>query len=186
MKPKHITINEIIRENNYKNYLEIGVANGANFHRIRCKQKTGCDPTLPDSFTDRGGSILFKGGSDEFFERGYFEDLKYDIVFIDGLHEAEQVERDILNSWNVLKKTGIIIIHDILPYTKEMQEVPRKQEQWTGDVWRAYFGFKETYPKIKCAEIEEKYGLGTIIKDSHKIKPGFVNTTMTYEDFKSL
>jgi len=185
MKPKHITINEIIQEKNYKNYLEVGVANGANFHRIRCEQKTGCDPTLPDSFTDRGGSILFKGTSDEFFAQ-LDEGTKYDIIFIDGFHEADQVERDILNSWTFLKKTGTIILHDVLPYTKEMQEVPRKQSQWTGDVWRAYQGFKETYPKIKCIDIEEKYGLGTIIKDSHKIKPGFVNKEMTYEEFKTL
>jgi len=182
MKPKHEIIQQLITEKKYKRYLEIGVGNGSNFRKIRAEEKTGVDPDLPSTFTDRGGNFLFKGTSDDFFAQ-LPEGSKFDIIFIDGLHHAEQVEKDIIASWGVLKKTGMIVIHDVKPYTKEMQEVPRKQDQWTGDVWRAYLGFTEKYPKIKCEMLPEKYGLGTIIKDGHKVEEGFINTTTTYDEF---
>ena len=43
--------------------------------------------------------------SDEFF---YNNNDKFDIIFIDGLHQYEQVIKDVKNSLNCLTKNGII------------------------------------------------------------------------------
>ncbi len=52
---------------------------------------------------------FFKNTSDEFFEKN---NKKFDIIYIDGWHEAPQVYKDINNSWNSLNTNGIIICDD--------------------------------------------------------------------------
>lgn len=173
-------INDIIEEGGFKSYLEIGYAQGSNFKAINVENKTSVDPTAPEDTP----FDLHKMTSDEFFEANK---KKFDVIFIDGLHEAEQVERDILNAWYSLKMGGYIVIHDILPFTEEMQKVPRTQEQWTGDVWRAWQGFCEAYgDKIETNVLPEKYGIGTIKKINCPIKTGFVNAEMTYNEYREI
>ena len=185
MKSKHLILNDLIQKHNFKRYLEIGVNGGHHFLKIRAKEKTGIDPNLKSSFTDTLGNTLIKATSDDYFE-GLDKNTKFDLIFIDGDHHSDQVERDIVNAWKHTKKTGLIVLHDIRPFTRQMQEVPRKQEVWTGDVWRAWQGFKTKYPKIKTGEIAERYGLGVIVKDSHKIEAGFIETEMTYEAYRAI
>lgn len=180
-KPKHTTINRLIQETGATKYLEIGYGMGHNFGLIICEEKIGCDPNIKNDFSAKNIHVL-KGTSDQLFEH-MDKDLKFDIIFIDGDHTAQQVEKDILNAWDHIKIGGLILLHDVDPYTKEMQLVPRIQEQWTGDVWRAYCGFIQKYPQIETRYYPEKYGLGCIVKSRHKIESGFVDYDTTYEEF---
>lgn len=41
-----------------------------------------------------------------------FEDASVDLVFVDGLHTQEQVERDIRNYWPKLRSGGVMCGHD--------------------------------------------------------------------------
>ena len=59
------------------------------------------------SYKDRYS--FFKNTSDIFFKDN---NEKFDIIYIDGWHEAPQVYKDICNSWNCLNKDGIIICDD--------------------------------------------------------------------------
>ena len=52
---------------------------------------------------------FFKETSDEFFIKN--EQL-FDVIYIDGWHEAPQVYKDINNSWDCLNVNGIIICDD--------------------------------------------------------------------------
>ena len=51
----------------------------------------------------------FKGTSDAFFLN---QKDKYDVIYIDGSHETDQVYKDIKNSWNILNVNGILICDD--------------------------------------------------------------------------
>jgi hypothetical protein len=55
---------------------------------------------------------LYKLTSDIFFASNK---NKFDIIFIDGLHEYEQVKRDFENSIKSLSENGVIIFHDMNP-----------------------------------------------------------------------
>jgi len=55
---------------------------------------------------------LFKGTSDGFFKNNTNEE--YDLIYIDGNHFSENVLKDAKNSFNRLKKGGIIIFDDFL------------------------------------------------------------------------
>ena len=50
--------------------------------------------------------------SDDFFRDNK---EKFDLIFIDGLHETNQVDRDIENSLKFINKGGTILLHDCLP-----------------------------------------------------------------------
>ena len=75
-------INTIIKNNNYSSYLEIGCFNNECFDEINDIKKIGVDPL-------KGGTI--RKTSDEFFR---VNKEKFDIIFIDGLHEYKQIKRD--------------------------------------------------------------------------------------------
>lgn len=172
------TINELIFTYGFKSYLEIGLGDGWNFNKIECNDKIGVDP-VADKIKIMTG-ITKPQDSDTFFD-WYLQEInddpanKFDLIFIDGLHHADQVERDIINSWNALNKGGIILLHDVKPEDEAMTIIPRKQSIWTGDVFRAWHGFKETYPKIKTDYIDEQWGMGVIYKSRHRVETGFVS-----------
>jgi predicted O-methyltransferase YrrM len=50
--------------------------------------------------------------SDDYFK---INDDKYDIIFIDGLHEYRQVLKDIINALNNLTHTGVVLLDDVIP-----------------------------------------------------------------------
>ena len=123
-------INAFIQKYGYKSYLEVGTQDPtSNFDLINAECKVSVDP-FPR------GEVTFIGTSDEYFE-SISEDVKYDIIFIDGLHHDDQVLKDIENSFNHLSENGTIICHDCLPTTEDMQARDDHGREWTGDVWKA-------------------------------------------------
>lgn len=172
-------INGLIQKNGYKSYLEIGLGNGANFKAIKCENKVGVDPNVITLVAFQNANIE-PILSDDFFESNK---NKFDIIFIDGLHHAEQVQRDIVNAYNCLNANGVILIHDVKPLSEDCQKVPRIQDSWTGDTWRAWYGLKKAYPKLKIDYIDERVGLGIIYKSKAKIKAGFVDNETTYQEY---
>ena len=116
-------INRLADRINAKTYLEIGVRRHAvNFDKINIKHKVGVDPCI-EAF-DR--EPTFKLRSDDFFKKNT---ETFDIIFIDGLHEAKQVERDILNSLEVLNEGGYIVCHDMNPIVYERQ-LSKNDPKW--------------------------------------------------------
>lgn len=172
---KHEIINRIIQETEAKSYLEIGYGDGFNFNKIVDSiAKVGVDPNAKET-----GKDIFKLNSDNFFQS---QDSEYDVVFIDGLHHADQVRKDIINAMKCNAKA--IIIHDTIPHSKEMQEVPRNTKEWTGDVWRAVVGFIESYPDVNVVTYRSDFGLTVIYPEGKKVRKHFENMEMTYEEFK--
>lgn len=122
-------INLFIRKRKYTRYLEIGTQFGSNLHAVQCAVKVGVDP-------DPAAVATVRMASDDYF-LAYPND-HFDIVFIDGLHHADQVQRDIEHSLAVLNKGGVILCHDMLPKSEEGQRVPRETKVWYGDCWKAF------------------------------------------------
>ena len=68
----------------------------------------------------------------------FFEKNKemFDVIFIDGLHLYSQCQKDCINSLKFLKDDGFIIFHDFLPRNAYEENVPPKQKEWSGDIWK--------------------------------------------------
>ena len=141
----------LINRYDYQSYLEIGVDKGRTFKSIRCPLKHGVDP--------RGHPATYSMTSDEFFST---LDRDYDVIFIDGLHEAEQVKRDIANALKHLTPGGVIVMHDCSPRSEKEQQVPRgKQKIWTGDVWKAFVHYRRR-PDLEMYVVDTNNGIGVI------------------------
>lgn len=154
-------INYLVRKKNLVKYLEIGVKDKQNnFNHINCEYKIGVDKAT-------GGTFL--GTSDEFFTQNkeYF-----DIIFIDGDHSEEQVDKDLTNALEALNSNGTIVIHDCLP-PDEWHQRPKEQfvegEAWNGQVWKAVLKYFNK-SKYKCTILDTDYGCG-IIDTSISQKP---------------
>lgn len=158
-------INHLIKKHNYRTYLEIGVRDpNGNFNRISIEHKDGVDPA---------GNCNYPIPSDEFFAliKGH-EDIKYDIIFIDGLHLEEQVDKDIQNSLKHLKGNGTIVMHDCNPPTYQHQiEKYDGVSAWNGTVWKSYVKLRLTDPNLKMYVIDTDWGVGVIQKGSQELFP---------------
>jgi len=89
--------------------------------------------------------------------------MKFDIIFIDGLHEYSQVIKDIHNSLNILNDDGFILIHDCLPRTMAHQAVPRYRGSWNGDVWKAIVELR-TKKDLDILTCQIDFGIAVIRK----------------------
>lgn len=126
-------LNALIEKYGYRSYLEIGVQNPANnFDKVKCRIKVGVDPEVEDDTR-----LISTMTSDEFFKKAIETDaLPFDLIFIDGLHHADQVKRDFENAMRCLSPNGRIVIHDVLPENEQGTLVPRQTKQWWGDVYK--------------------------------------------------
>jgi hypothetical protein len=88
--------------------------------------------------------------------------VKFDIIFIDGLHHNNQVLKDIENSLNHLSENGTIVCHDCLPTTELMQERDDHGGEWTGDVWKAIAQLRVETIDLDIKVINTDYGCGII------------------------
>lgn len=171
----------LINEYNYKTYLEIGYQSGINFNAIRCDHKISVDPD-PSLFK----KVNYNLTSDDFFKT--YKSLnfkKIDCIFIDGLHEAKQVYRDIENSLDILSEGGTIVCHDMNPTSEYMQLVPRPNQRgkpWNGDCWKALIRAQRDFDII-VQTVNSDYGCSIIQKsnESTSILQHITDEDLTYE-----
>ena len=167
-------INYLIERFNYESYLEIGVQHKATFDRVKCKKKIGIDPNP----VFRADYVMT---SNEFFEQNKEH---FDIVFIDGFHEFKQARLDIFHSVQVLNLNGTIVVHDCNPTSEQMQRVPRKAKQWTGDTWKAFVYFRKN-PFLYMFTVDTDYGVGIIrIRKGNKLLVEVPEKELTYDNLE--
>lgn len=156
-------INHIAKKIRAKTYLEIGVWNGVNFQNVSVPYKIGVDP-------DPESAATLHLTSDDFFD---MNNQKFDLIFIDGLHHADQVEKDILNSLEVLNEGGYIVCHDMNPAKEQHQVIPFNGKIWNGDCWKAFVKLRQTRNDLEMFTVDTDYGCAVIKKgkqDLLKIK----------------
>ena len=146
MKTRTDLLNFLAEKYNLQRYLEIGVqVPELNFDKIICPFKTGVDPN-PDAkatYCMTSDSFFLNMNNDGFEDLQELDENGFDLIFIDGLHTAEQVKKDFDNALKVLSPGGFIVLHDCNPLKEEHTIVPRPTERghWNGDVWRFAVGF---------------------------------------------
>jgi hypothetical protein len=144
----------------YSRYLEIGIRNpNDNFNRIKATTKDGVDPK---------GKCNYPMTSDAFFEQ-LDKEKRYDIVFIDGLHEAYQVTKDIFNAAAHLAPNGTIVMHDCNP-PDEWHQRPVSEykfsQPWNGTCWKSYAHHRLHNPRMAMWCVDTDWGVGVIRKGS--------------------
>lgn len=157
---------------NDTNYLEIGVRNPQdNFNHINANKKFSVDPGV--EFIEN--PVTFKMTSDVFFQKlsaneVLSNDIRFDVIFIDGLHLAEQVDRDIENAIRFIKDDGFIVLHDCNPPTEWharesfMYFKTPAEGYWNGTTWKAFLKWRFE-PSIYSCCIDTDWGVGILSKN---------------------
>ena len=146
----HLLINQIAKTCGSESYLEIGIDRATTFQKISVENKTGIDPVkipLPIRFKLLNAKI-YREYSNFYLER-IPSDTKWDLFFIDGLHEYNQTLDDILNCILHSKPESVLIIDDVVPcdkfsaipdqnecYLKRSESGDTRNKQWQGDVYK--------------------------------------------------
>ncbi len=167
-----VIINKKITKKNVK-YLEIGCDLDGTFNSIplNISDKIGVDP-------NRGGTHRMT--SDDFFENN---NIKFDIIFIDGLHTYAQSKKDFLNSLKAINNDGIIFFDDMLPVNWEMQYEPKFQKKSTGDVWKLAAEITDL-EVFDFKIIKSNYGIGILQLTDGNIKlPNNDYSNLTFKDY---
>ena len=161
-------INWFISQSNPKRYLEIGVRNLDDcFNRIQTDTKLSVDP----GFEVEVNLADIPLTSDQFFDSLRKGELnvpfsKFDVIFIDGLHTAEQTYRDIVNSLEFVSDSGCILLHDCNPPTRfhareDYAESGPAGRHWNGTTWKAIQRFRTDHDN-ECHVIDTDWGVGVI------------------------
>lgn len=150
-------VNHLITLYGMTRYLEIGLRDRADMHdRILAPYRRSVDPD-PAALAD------FVMTSDTFFAQ---DREAFDIVFIDGDHAGNQVERDIANALNVLAPGGMVLLHDINPPTafhaREVYEVDGEFPEWHGTSWLGYAAHRRRNPDLEMLVVNTDWGVGVV------------------------
>jgi hypothetical protein len=167
---RHEIINLLLKEIKDPVYLEIGVRNpDGNFNKINATTKYSVDPGVEFE----KNPVDFQMTSDDFFAKirsgEVLKDVKFDGIFIDGLHLADQVERDIENALDFIKDDGYIIMHDCNPpsewHARERYDYvfSPAMKSWNGTTWKAFVKARQRKDTFSCC-IDTDWGVGIISK----------------------
>jgi hypothetical protein len=162
-------INYIIKKYKFESYLEIGVSNPRwCFNMISCREKDGVDP----GFEFENNVANYKMTSDLFFET-ISKDKKWDVIFIDGLHLAHQVIKDVYNSLEHLNDGGFIIMHDCSPPNvwrqRENYSIDGYNYPWNGTTWKSFYHLRTTRSDLSMCVVNTDYGIGIIRRGSQEL-----------------
>ena len=154
-------INHLINRFCYQRYLEIGVHTGDVLNGCNASYKIGIDP---DFNTYKGNVRVYPNSSDDFFDKAS-KKIKFDIIFVDGMHESEQVFRDIKNSLAHLSDKGTIVVHDCSPptewHTRSYEEYKKTGGDWNGDVYKGYIKAVNSF-NVNYFTVNTDWGVGII------------------------
>ncbi|KAJ8599723.1 hypothetical protein CTAYLR_010212 [Chrysophaeum taylorii] len=137
----------------YESFLEIGCRTDSNFGRVPFVDKVGVDPVA-------GGNVRLT--SDAFFAT---TTRSFDLVFIDGHHEATQAARDAANALRLLAPNGTLLVHDCKPlFESEAQyPMPAGCVYWNGTVWKAIAHLR-TFVDVDVATSNLDWGIAVVRK----------------------
>lgn len=139
-------INQLILSRGYKTYLEVGTDKGDTYNQIvDVVEKECCDP-FNNIKPEYKFTLTYQMTSDEMFDK-MDKDKKYDLIFLDGMHEERYLDRDIINALKHLNKGGLILCHDTIPtnvlYSRKYPLQNILKGGWTGNVYKSILKLQE-------------------------------------------
>jgi Methyltransferase domain len=158
----------VVRETGDCGYLEIGCRDNMCFDSVPAVRKQGVDP-------NSGGTMRMF--SDDFFKRNT---EKFDVVFVDGLHEYEQCQRDTINSLDIMPVGGFVLLHDLIPTDWKVEHTPPiSMQEWSGDVWKVAFELSKS-KGVEFVIADADHGVGIAMKTEPRV--GYADMTSELKD----
>lgn len=154
---------------NPQSYFEIGTATGESLALAQCAS-IAVDPVFGlgvDVVGRKPLCALFQLPSDRFFEAHSPTDIlgrAIDMAFLDGMHLAEFLLRDFINTERHCRPNSVVMLHDCIPVNPyiadRMQSSTRRKHMgshphaWTGDVWKVALALKQYRPDLSILSLD--------------------------------
>ena len=150
-------------------YLEVGVQQGLTLERVEVPFRWGVDPFPSFNPAKLPQGVRFsQQESDQFFAE-LEPQSRFDLVFLDGLHEWRQTYRDLLNALNHTPRHGLILIDDVVP-DDEFAALPVLRlameakasagittGNWQGNVFKIILALRDRHPELEYRVIGAEY-----------------------------
>ncbi len=159
-------INHLAHALGARSYLEIGVLDGNTFRDVEIAARVAVDPAFRFDIRPLANehTRFAAQNSDQFFADMPPGQL-FDIIFIDGLHQFEQVVRDFANAVTHSHAKSVILLDDTRP-TDVYSAIPDFDESlrqrrlakaqgtpWHGDVYKMLFYIHDFWPGMNYRTI---------------------------------
>jgi hypothetical protein len=153
-------INRIMYGKKYS-YLEIGVADGTTLQAVSSGEKHGVDPFPLFNTKQLPQGITFDTSTSNHYFDSLSKDKKFQFIFLDGLHEFNQLYIDFINALKHITTPGWILIDDMVPSDSisaisSMEEsykargVTRSEGYpWHGDCYKLLPVILDHFPQIE-------------------------------------
>lgn len=141
-------------------YLEIGVSYGVTFEAVDIPFKWGVDPQPKfNTHLLPSGCRFSRLTSDAFFA-SVDPRVRFDLIFLDGLHQWHQTYRDLVNSLAHAHAWTIFLIDDVVPIDEfaswpDMDKALAARFKsgdtntaWQGDVYKLMFAIRDHHPEL--------------------------------------
>jgi hypothetical protein len=177
---RHEFLRQLHRRTAARNYLEIGVNNGASLALSRVPS-IGIDPAFKVTVPLRADVQLVRATSDDFFAGGdplghlksarnplrnlrrgrppfarYTGGTHLDLAFIDGLHLFEYALRDFINVERHATWASVIVFDDVLPRSVDEAARERHTKAWAGDVYKVVPVLRQYRPDLVVICVDTK------------------------------
>lgn len=174
-----VLINLLSAQNNLQSrYLEIGVESGRTLRDVKIQKKYAVDPYFHfNTFFPSRTYRFYKTDSDSFFNKILKSEIRFEIIFLDGLHTFEQTWKDLQNSLKFVANNSIIIVDDTIPID-ESSSLPDQSAcykmreslgnshdlRWHGDVYKVVCALSFLkIPTINWATLTDQDNPKTVI-----------------------
>ena len=167
-----------------KSYLEIGVDRGFSLELANnCPRPVGVDPDPRIAAKLADHSQVERVTSDAFFAS--YDGEPFEMIFVDGLHTAEQSLKDMINAERVLAPGGSIFVHDVVPLTEQTQRDDRCTSFWSGTPWKAFLSLIKHRPDLNCMTLPcPPTGLGFIRRADPNSGPATIDNKVEEDMFR--
>lgn len=142
-------------------YLEVGTQRGTSLCLANCNA-IAIDPQFmlnTEVVLQKPSLHFLQLPSDDAFASEFFSKMKprIDFAFLDGMHLFEYILRDFVNTERNANKSGVIAIHDCIPFNRTMAKRTwdkSETRQWTGDVWKIIPVLRALRPDLKLQVLD--------------------------------
>jgi len=138
---RHLLLAGLHEQMRPRTYFEIGVSLGNSLAQSRTRS-IGVDPAYRITAPIHCDVQIVRETSDDFFASegafDHFGGLPVELGFIDGMHLAEYVLRDFMNTEKHMSPGGVVILDDMLPRNSLEAYRIRRTRSWTGDVYKVH------------------------------------------------
>ena len=142
-----------------RRYLEIGAERRHTLEAVVAEQRVAVDPAPQFDLSELPPDmVVFRTTSDLWFDAYYGP--QFNLILVDGLHEARQAYRDIVHSLGVVADGGWVLVDDVWPTdepsarSSQADSAAAKKRakifhrRWYGDVYKAVCAVTELHKEV--------------------------------------